>query len=196
MSDSLIVPVRSILEPLPIGALFPREQPFQVELGAGDGSFLTAYAQAHPKTNFIGVERLLGRLRKIEKKAKRAGLENVRLVRIEADYFTKYLIRPNSVAAVHIYFPDPWPKRRHWKNRLINPEFTQVLRKVLVPGGVVYLRTDDTPYFAQMIESFSGNATFEKIETPKELLAFVTDFERGFHARGVPTQDATYRRIT
>jgi tRNA (guanine-N7-)-methyltransferase len=194
MSDSLIVPLRSILEPLPIRTLFGREQPLHVELGAGDGSFLAAYAHAHREWNFIGVERLLGRLRKIEKKARRAGLENVRVARIEAEYFTRYLLPANSAAAIHIYFPDPWPKRRHWKNRLINPEFTRVLQKALVPGGVAYLRTDDTPYFAQMIESFSGNGAFEKIETPEELLAFVTDFERGFHARRVATQHASYRR--
>ena len=195
MSDSLIVPLRSILEPLPFRTLFAREQSIQVELGAGDGSFLAAYAQAHPQWNFIGVERLLGRLRKIEKKARRAGLENVRGVRIEAEYFTRYLLGANSVAAIHIYFPDPWPKRRHWKNRLINPDFTRVLQKALVPGGAVYLRTDDRPYFTQIIESFAGNTGFEKIRTPAELLGFVTDFERGFHARGIATQHASYRRI-
>jgi tRNA (guanine-N7-)-methyltransferase len=195
MSDSLTVPLRSILEPLLIRTLFAREQPLHVELGAGDGSFLAAYAQAHPEWNFIALERLLGRLRKIEKKSRRAGLDNVRVVRIEAEYFTRYLLPENSAAAIHIYFPDPWPKRRHWKNRLVNPEFTQVLRRALIRGGVVYLRTDDTPYFGQMVESFSGNAAFEKIETPKELLSFVTDFERGFQARGVPTQSASYRRV-
>ncbi len=196
MSDSLIVSLRSILDPLPLRAMFPREQPLHVELGAGDGSFLAAYAQAHRELNFIGVERLLGRLRKIEKKSKRAGLDNVRLLRIEAEYFTRYLLPANSVAAIHIYFPDPWPKRRHWKNRLINPEFTRVLQRILISSGVVYLRTDDKPYFAQMVESFATDDGFEKIETPHELLAFVTDFERGFHARGVPTQHASYRRNT
>jgi tRNA (guanine-N7-)-methyltransferase len=195
MSDSLIVPLRSILEPLPIRTLFSREQPLHVELGAGDGSFLASYAQAHRGWNFIGVERLLGRLRKIERKSKRAGLDNVRVVRIEAEYFTRYLLPANSVAAIHIYFPDPWPKRRHWKNRLINPEFTQVLQRALGPGGVVYLRTDDAPYFAQMIDSFLANKGFVRIETPQELLVFVTDFERGFQARGVPTQHVTYRRV-
>jgi tRNA (guanine-N7-)-methyltransferase len=195
MSESLVVPLRSIIEPLPIRNLFPQVQPLHVELGAGDGSFFAAYAQAHPEWNFIGVERLLGRLRKIEKKAKRAGLENVRLVRIEAEYFTRYLLPANCAAAMHIYFPDPWPKRRHWKNRLINAEFTRVLQRVLVPDGVLYLRTDDAAYFEQMVESFRTNRAFEKIEMPRELLAFVTDFERGFHGRGVPTQHASYRRV-
>ena len=71
---SLIVPLRTIVDPLLLKMLFPAERAIQVEVGAGDGSFLAAYARAHPEWNFIGVERLLGRLRKIEKKAKRAGL--------------------------------------------------------------------------------------------------------------------------
>jgi len=191
---SLIVPLRTIVDPLLLKMLFPAERAIQVELGAGDGSFLAAYARAHPEWNFIGVERLLGRLRKIEKKAKRAGLDNVRLVRIEADYFTRYLLPPNSVEAVHIYFPDPWPKRRHWKNRLIDSDFTVALLKVLIVGGAVHLRTDDAPYFAQMIDSFAANPAFQKFETPEELLHFVTDFERGFHARNVPTRHASYRK--
>jgi tRNA (guanine-N7-)-methyltransferase len=144
----------------------------------------------------MGVERLLGRIRKIEKKAKRAGLINVRLARIEAEYFTRYLLPAGVAEAIHIYFPDPWPKRRHWKNRLINTEFTTVLERTLKPDGRIYLRTDDPPYFQQMLESFAQNARFEKIETPVELLSFVTDFERGFHARGVATLHATYRKLS
>jgi tRNA (guanine-N7-)-methyltransferase len=193
MSGGLLVPLNSIIEPLPVHSLFQIQQPLEIELGAGDGSFLAAYAQAHPERNFIGLERLLGRLRKIERKAKRAGSQNVRLVRIEADYFTRYLLPRRSVEALHIYFPDPWPKRRHWKNRLINPEFTRTLENVLTPGGMIYLRTDDPPYFAQMVESFASNRSFEKIETPADLLRFITDFERGFHARGVLTLHAAYR---
>ena len=195
MSSSVILPLRSIIDPLPLKSLFPAGRGIQTELGAGDGSFLAAYAQAHPECNFIGVERLLGRLRKIEKKTRRAGLENVRLVRIEADYFIRYLLPANSVEAVHIYFPDPWPKRRHWKNRLVNAEFTNALEKALIPGGAVYLRTDDSPYFAQMLECFAGNVAFEKFDTPAELLRFITDFERGFHTRNVPTFHASYRKL-
>lgn len=195
MTASLIVPLTNIIHPLPVQAFFPIERPLQVELGAGDGSFLAAYAKAHPEWNFIGVERLLGRLRKIEKKSKRAGLDNVRLFRIEAEYFTRYLLPAASIEALHIYFPDPWPKRRHWKNRLINLEFTRMAHRVLKSHGVVYLRTDDRPYFDQMLESFAANSAFEKIETPPELLAFVTDFERNFHARGISTLHAAYQKI-
>lgn len=194
MSDTLILRLNSIIDPLPLRSLFPIERPIEVELGAGDGSFLAAYATAHRETNFVGVERLLGRLRKIEKKARRAGVDNVRLLRIEADYFARYLLSATSVKAVHIYFPDPWPKRRHWKNRLINEDFPASLSRLLVPGGFVYLRTDDRPYFDQMLEVFAANTGFEKVATPPDLLAFVTDFERNFHARGVPTHHAAYRK--
>ncbi|HEX7863161.1 MAG TPA: tRNA (guanosine(46)-N7)-methyltransferase TrmB [Verrucomicrobiae bacterium] len=184
----------SITEALPFGTMFPKEQPLEVEIGAGDGSFLIAYAKAHPELNLIGLERLLGRLRKIDRKARRASLENIRLLRLEAAYFVQYMLPRECVRAFHIYFPDPWPKRRHWKNRLINEAFTRTLHNALAPGGIVYLRTDDKPYFTQMLEVFGNNPTFEKIETPPELLKVVTDFERNFHLRGVATNHATYRK--
>ena len=100
------------MEVLPLDSLFPREQPVHVEIGAGDGSFFAAFAQAHPNINFIALERLLGRLRKIDRKCRRAGLQNALLLRLEADYFVRYLLPPESVEAVHIYFPDPWSSMR------------------------------------------------------------------------------------
>ncbi len=194
-SAGLIVPLESIVDRLTVQNLFPVQRGVELELGAGDGSFLSAYARAHPEVNFFGVERLLGRLRKIEKKAQRAGLENVRLFRIEAEYFTRYLLPAYSLNGMHIYFPDPWPKRKHWKNRLVNREFTEVVRQALTAGGAVHLRTDDAPYYTQMVESFAGNTHFERFETPGELLGFVTDFERGFLARGIVTLHASYRKL-
>ena len=193
--QSFILGPVSITERLPVEELFPRAQPLEVEIGAGDGSFLVAYASAHPELNLIGLERLLGRLRKIDRKTHRLGLENVRLLRLEATYFVQYLLPPGSVSAFHIYFPDPWPKRRHWKNRLINQGFTELLWKALLPGGLVHLRTDDKPYFTQMLEVFGANPNFRKVETPRELLAVITDFERGFQKRGVGTNHASYQRV-
>ncbi|MGZ8899084.1 MAG: tRNA (guanosine(46)-N7)-methyltransferase TrmB [Limisphaerales bacterium] len=193
VADQFILRV-PIIERLPLATLFPSAQPLEVEIGAGDGSFLVAYAKAHPEINLIGLERLLGRLRKIDRKARRAGLENIRLLRLEAAYFVQYMLPPESVRAFHIYFPDPWPKRRHWKNRLINQDFTQIIRHALAPAGEIHLRTDDKPYFTQMIEVFGNNPAFEEIETPPELLAVITDFERNFHLRGVSTNHASYRR--
>jgi len=193
--DQFILRSLPIIERLPLEKIFNSDQPLEVEIGAGDGSFLVAYAKAHPELNLIGLERLLGRLRKIDRKARRAGLQNIRLLRLEASYFVQYMLPPGSVNAFHIYFPDPWPKRRHWKNRLIEDTFTRSLQQALRPGGIVYLRTDDQPYFTQMLEVFARNSTFEKMETPAQLLTIVTDFERNFHLRGVATNHATYRKV-
>jgi tRNA (guanine-N7-)-methyltransferase len=174
---SLLISLETIVEPLDPGKLFLRPQPLQVELGSGDGGFLTHYAALHPEWNFIGVERLLGRLRKIDRKGRRAALANVRAVRIEASYFLEYLLPKNSAAALHIYH----------KHRLINERFPELARAALVPGGAVYLRTDDADYFAQMKAVFEACPAFAPIPTPQSLSEVLTDFERGFLARGIQT---------
>ena len=179
---------------LDLARLFARPQPLEVELGAGDGSFLIAWAGAHPERNFLGVERLLGRLRKIDRKGRRAGLIHLRALRIEAAYFVEWMLPPDCVTALHIYFPDPWPKRKHRAHRLINAHFTGVAAQVLRPGGKVYLRTDDLDYHRQMTEVFGAEAQFRAADTPAELRAVVTDFERDFNARGVETRYATYEK--
>ena len=184
--------IASIVQRLDLAAMFPQPQPLEVELGSGDGSFLANYAKLHPGRNFIGVERLLGRLRKLDRKALRAGLTNLRALRIESAYFLEYLLPPRSASALHIYFPDPWPKRKHRKNRLINERFPQIAAQALIPGGFVWLRTDDEDYFNQMVTSFAANSSFRLVETPADLTAVVTDFERNFHDRGVPTLRAAY----
>src|ERR1051325_10010500 len=139
----------SILDPLEPAVLFSRTQPLEVELGSDDGSFAVEYARRHPDRNLLAVERLLGRLRKIDRKGLRAGLANLRLVRIEASYLLEYLLPPESVHVLHVYFPDPWPKRKHRRKRLVNERLTELAAQALAPGGAVYLRTDDADYFAQ-----------------------------------------------
>ena len=194
-ADSLIIPLHSILDRLDLSKLFPAEQPLEVELGCGDASFLVAYAGCHPRRNFIGVERLLGRLQKLDRKGRRVGLANTRGVRIESSYFLQYLLPPHSVTALHIYFPDPWPKLKHHRHRLINESFPSLARLALLPGGIVYLRTDDLDYFTQMNDAFSAAAFFERIETPARLAEISTDFERDFNSQGIPTLRAAYALI-
>ena len=188
-----LVALRSILEPLDLAQLFPRPQPLEVELGCGDASFLVEYAARHPDRNFVGVERLLGRLRKLDRKGRRAGLTNLRGVQIESSYFLRYLLPPRSATVLHIYFPDPWPKKKHRKNRLINETFPSLAQATLRPGGVVFLRTDDRDYFAQMAEVFGASAAFQKVETPSELSDLTTDFEREFRQQGIQTLYTAYQ---
>src|SRR5262249_40908789 len=147
---TLIYRPATIVHRLDLTVLFPQSRPLEVELGSGDGSFLAQWAQRHPERNYFGVERLLGRLRKLDRKGQRAGLHNLRLIRMEAAYFVEFLLPPASVAALHIYFPDPWPKRRHRKHRLVNERFAELAAQALRPGGAIFLRTDDADYFSQM----------------------------------------------
>jgi len=189
---TLIHRPRSILERFVWTDLFPMAQPIEVELGSGDGSFLLEHARQHPERNFVGVERLLGRLRKLNRNGLRAGLRNLRLIRLEAAYLVEYLLPPASVHALHLYFPDPWPKRKHRKHRLVNETFVNAARRALVPGGTVYLRTDEAEYFAQMKAVFGASTAFLEAETPEVLRAILTDFERNFHAQGKATRHAAY----
>jgi tRNA (guanine-N7-)-methyltransferase len=192
-AENLLVQLGTILEPLNLAGLFPKPQPLEVELGCGDASFLVEYARRQLQTNFIGVERLLGRIQKLDRKGRRAGLTNLRGVRIESAYFLQYLLPPHAATALHIYFPDPWPKKKHRRHRLINERFPKLARAALMPGGVVYLRTDDVDYFTQMTGVFSVVKEFEKVETPAALAEITTDFERGFNAEGIPTLRAAYQ---
>lgn len=193
MPQNLLVELQSIVESLGVAALFPTSQPLEVELGCGDASFLVNYARLHPECNFIGVERLAGRICKLDRKGRRAGLTNLRGVRIESSYFLEYLLPPRSAAALHMYFPDPWPKRKHWKHRLINERFAEIAARALVRHGVIYLRTDDENYFQQMLSVFAASQEFQPVDTPAELSLLLTDFEEDFQKRGVRTLRAAYR---
>jgi len=192
---NLVYDLLSILDRIELSALFAKAQPLEVELGCGDGSFLANYAALHPEHNFIGVERLLGRLKKVDRKGRRANLANLRGVRVESAYFLEFLLPRHSVSALHLYFPDPWPKRKHQRHRIVNERFPLISEQVLVPGGVVYLRTDHVEYFEQMQSVWAAAKQFRPIETPIELSAVLTDFEKDFIAQGIQTNRAAYQLI-
>ncbi len=191
--STLLHEFRTILQPLHLPDHFPTPQPLEVELGCGDGSFIVEWAQRNPGRNLIGVERLSGRVQKPAKRGHRLGLTNLSLVRIEIGYFLEHLLPPASADAIHVYFPDPWPKAKHAKNRLVNERFTALARRALKPGGVVHLRTDHGEYFEQMLAVFRADQAFTETEPPAELAAVTTDFEREFNAQGIPTNRVSWR---
>ncbi len=192
--EGLIYPLPSILERIQLDKLFPVSQPLDVELGCGDASFLLNYAKTNLHRNFIGVERLLGRVNKIDRKGRRLGLTNLRGIRIESGYFLEYLLPAHCAEALHIYFPDPWPKLKHRRHRFINERFPTLAHQVLKPRGTIFLRTDDTDYFEQMLRVLAEDKRFMQIESPPALLELKTDFETEFNAHGIPTLHATYQR--
>ena len=193
--ETLLHPITSAVEPIDMAGLFPAEQPLELELGCGDGSFTLQYALTNLDRNIVALERLLGRITKLDRKGYRAGLKNLRLLRAEAAYVLEYLLPPGLLDAIHVYFPDPWPKKRHHKNRLISEPFPPLAKQLLRKGGIVYLRTDNVEYFEQMLEVFSAAEGFDPIETPEPMKQLVTDFEQEFNAQGIPTQYAAYRKI-
>src|SRR6478609_7727027 len=119
------------LTPLNFDAIFGREAPIHVDLGCGDGSFLASLASDNPGGNFLGIERLLGRVRTACRKVERAGLANARVLRFEISYAVQYLVPANSITTFHLMFPDPWPKRRHASRRVISESLLDSLNRGL-----------------------------------------------------------------
>lgn len=182
--ESAWVPTSNLFEPYVWEELFGNSHPVEVELGAGDGGFILEKARREPEKNFFALERLLGRARKMAKRAPERGLANFKVLRLESSYFIERLCPPGSVDIVHIMFPDPWPKKRHHKHRLIQPVFLEHLARVLKPGGEVRFTTDHEPYFLWAMEhwqqapGWKSLGTWDATEDPR------TDFEMGFLEEG------------
>ena len=176
----------NLAQPLRLTDLFPREQPLDLEIGCGKGRFLITTATRNPDRNFIGIERLLLRARTTSAKAARAGLTNVRILRIEASYALRYLLPASSVSVCHVFFPDPWPKRRHHRRRLVQPDFLDLLERILVPGGQINLATDHLDYLAAMRQLFLADRRFHETEAFVPPEDAVSEFEQRFRARNLP----------
>jgi tRNA (guanine-N7-)-methyltransferase len=166
--------------------IFGNRLPVEFDLGSGSGKFLIETAQAFPSKNFVGVERLLGRVRKTRRKALRAELWNLRVLRVEIDSALTYQIPNQSVDRFHLYFPDPWPKRRHHSRRVVDTEFLESIWDRLVNNGEFWIKTDHQEYFERILKvSRESRAHFEQIEWSDEGYG-TTDFEDLFLARKLP----------
>src|SRR6266550_7815868 len=146
----------SLTNGLDLEKIFGRKAPLHVDLGCGDGSFLCALAQRLPARNFLGIERLRGRIRSSARKVAR--LENVRLLQIESSYAVRYLLPAGSVETFYLLFPDPWPKRRHHPHRLVTPDFLNSVHVALQKNGVIYIATDHLDYFRKIQDIAESNS--------------------------------------
>ncbi len=155
---SRLVAPDSLTERLDLEEIFGRKAPLHIDLGCGDGSFLCALAQRTPDKNFLGIERLLNRVRTSAHKA--ASLDNVRLLRMESFYAVRYLLPPESVERFYLLFPDPWPKRRHHRRRIVTPDFLGSIHAALEKNGNIYIATDDVDYFRKIQELAESNPGF------------------------------------
>jgi tRNA (guanine-N7-)-methyltransferase len=123
--------------------------PVTLEIGSGHGHYLTAYAEAHPERFCIGIDLIGDRLERSARKSNRAGLKNVAWLHADVRLFLEALPAETRLAEVFLLFSDPWPKRRHWKNRVLQPEFLTALAARAGEGARFCFRTDHAPYFAQ-----------------------------------------------
>jgi tRNA (guanine-N7-)-methyltransferase len=183
--------------PIDWAALFGNDRPTELEVGFGKGLFLLNSALARPDVNFVGVE--------VERKyqlftatriAKRK-LPNVRLACADARLFLRDCVASGSLAAIHVYFPDPWWKTRHHKRRVFTPEFAAHCERALRPGGHLHLATDVEEYFGLMREALAPLTGLRALpDESGEGMDCQTNFERKARKGGRSVFRAVYERLT
>src|SRR5258708_8718443 len=136
-----------LCQPILLSQIFGNDRPVEIDLGSGSGKFLVEAGVRYPGRNFLGIERLLGRVRKTRRKACQLKLANVRVLRVEIEYAVRYLLLPNSVSRFHLSFPDPWPERAHPHRLLADEEFLGAINTALEPNGELWIKTDHVEYF-------------------------------------------------
>jgi tRNA (guanine-N7-)-methyltransferase len=175
-----------------IFAIFGRAAPLHVDLGCGDGSFLCELARRFPEKNLLGIDKLAGRVAKTSRKA--FDLENVRVLNVEISYAVRYLLPEESVDTFYLFFPDPWPKRRHHRRRLVTPNFLDAIERALISGGSFHIATDQLDYFEQIRRTIRNHSGFalnaDDVDLP------LTKFERRFRAVGAPIYRLALRKIS
>lgn len=174
--------------------IFGNENEIEVDLGSGDGSYVVALAEHYPDRNFLAVERLLGRVQKTSRKAEQKGLKNLKVLRLESSYVVEWLLPAASVSRLHLVCPDPWPKAKHHRRRLVQEPFLQTLDKLLVPDGRFLFKTDHEEYFEWSEEVVEASPLFEAVARPEEFDP-KSDFQRQWEAEGKSLQTLFCRRV-
>lgn len=148
-------------KPIDLGAIFGRSAKTILEIGCGMGETTAAIAAAHPETDFLGIEVHTPGVGSLLKLIDEGGLTNLRVIQHDAVEVLREMIAPASLDGAHIFFPDPWPKKRHHKRRLVQTDFVALLASRLKPGGYVHLATDWEEYAGQMLEVLSAEPELE-----------------------------------
>ncbi len=179
------VPFRA--QPTDPGACFGREAPLVLEIGFGMGETTATIAAAHPELNFLAVEVFAAGIGSLAMRLARLGLGNVRIIEHDAVEVVRDMLPPASLAAVHIFFPDPWPKARHHKRRLIAPQFIANLALRLCPGGIMHCATDWQNYAEQMMQVLTQEPALRNMHpgfAPGAANPLCERPQTKFHARG------------
>ncbi len=188
VAESIEFVPANYFRPLPLAEVFPRPASIEVDLGCGDGSYLAALAGQNPDRNFLGLERLLGRVRSACQKILHADLTNARILRVEIAYAVRHLFPMRSVEVFHLMFPDPWPKRRHSRRRVVTEDFLASIHRALTPRGTLRIATDQTDYFRE-IERLAARLPQFIMIADQEAPGAVSAFEKRF------SESAIYRLV-
>jgi tRNA (guanine-N7-)-methyltransferase len=184
---------------LDLAALFGRDAPRICEIGFGDGQALAELALRQPENDFIGIEVHEPGIGHLLLNIERYGLHNVRIIRHDAIEVLESWLPAASLDRVHVFFPDPWPKKRHHKRRLIQPGFIRALGNAIKPGGVLHMATDWEHYAEQMREVVNASTQFDNLAgsgcySPDRADRPETKFERRGLRLGHEVRDLLYRR--
>lgn len=164
---------------------FAGEGPLEVDLGCGDGRFILGMAEHFPERNFLAVERLLGRVRKVCRGAQKRDLENLKVLRLESLYTLEWLLPSECLDRVHLLCPDPWPKAKHHRRRLFQRPFLDAVVRVLKPGGELLFKTDHAEYFEWSEEHLEDYPGLRQFDWPEDAFFYPkTDFQLQWEAEG------------
>jgi tRNA (guanine-N7-)-methyltransferase len=184
--------------PLDCRATFGRDAPVVLEIGFGMGETTARIASDSPDRDFVGIEVHAPGVGALLKRIDEAGLSNVRVIRHDAVEVVDAMIPRSSLAGIHVYFPDPWPKKRHHKRRLLKPAFVAALAERLAPGGYLHAATDWNDYAQEMLATFAAEprlANTARGFAPRPPWRPLTKFEARGVRLGHPVFDLVFRRV-
>ena len=179
---------------------FNNDHPLKLEVGFGMGSFLIEMSAQEPKSNFIGMDFYHKGIRKLMTRVKKLQLENIRMAYGDVRSKVPLLFKDGELETVYINFPDPWPKKRHIKRRLIKPDFVKLIGQKLAPEGQIHLATDSEPYAIEMREYFNSEPLFQNQDPGASFLESRSDlpktkYEKNFINAGYKIYYLEYSRL-
>ena len=179
--------------------LFGNDHPVEIDVGSGRGMFLVAAGIAHPERNYLGIELDFREGRRAARRLQKRRLDNVRVLGADVHQVFGTYIAPHSVDAIHVYFPDPWWKRKHRRRRVFTDQFADECARLLRPGGLLHSWTDVEEYFGIISALLDHNPLFDKLPPPPESppahdLDYRTSFERRKRKDGLPIYRGRWER--
>jgi tRNA (guanine-N7-)-methyltransferase len=174
--------------------IYGRRAPLVLEIGSGMGETTAAIAQAHPQNDYLAVEVHGPGVGSLLNRIDALGLANLRVIRHDAMEVLEKMIPDAALAGIHLFFPDPWPKKRHHKRRLVQPPFAALAARKLAPGGYLHAATDWPEYADQIDQVLSANASMQRQESGGQQARPVTKFERRGVGLGHPVRDLLFLR--